>query len=72
MKLILDRCEKFFGQWGVLVVVGCQCIDVGNFLIEPAFAGPDLPNAFKQFIEVVLAKYRLALLEPVVNPARIP
>ena len=31
-------------------------VDVGNLLIEAAFGGPDVPDAFEQLVEIVCAE----------------
>lgn len=35
------------------VVVHRQFVDVSDFLVKPFFAGPDVPNPFQQFVEIV-------------------
>lgn len=66
MELVLDGGEKFPGDGGLGVVIDRSGVDVGDFLVKPPLAGPDLPDAFQQFLEIVSAKDLPALLQALV------
>ena len=64
MKFILHsfvKCHRDF-SFGVIINAAFR-INVGNLLIEPAFAHPDFPNPLQQFVEIILAKKLFTLLK---------
>ena len=57
MQLVLhEGVECFRGLAVFVIVVAALLKHIGNFLVSPALAGPDLPDAFQQFIKVIFAK----------------
>jgi hypothetical protein len=52
-SLFLDGGEELAGGGMVAVVVDAGGEEVGDLLVEEAFAGADVADAFEQFIEVV-------------------
>ena len=54
--LVLDRLEESLGDFGVGIVVYAGGVDVGDFLVEEAFAGADIPDAGQEFVEVIGAE----------------
>jgi len=47
----------------VFFIIGAQSIQVGDFLIKPAFAGTDVSDPFEQLVKIVLTKI-FALFQP--------
>ena len=67
METIFNHRIEFVCCWGVLVIVyATLCIYIRNFLPNPTFTCTDGTDSFKQLLKVVLPKYSLSLLQPVI------
>ena len=56
MQLVLYRGKEVAGYRSRAIIVDGQGVDIGNLLIESSLTSANLSNAFKKFIEIVLAK----------------
>ena len=67
MGTILNHRIEIVCCWGVLVIVyATLCIYIRNFLPNPTFTCTDGTDSFKQLLKVILPKYSLSLLQPVI------
>ena len=67
MQLVLYRCKEAASNLSILVVVDrTLSVDIGDLLIEPAFAGANVADAFKHLVEVILTKEILRILQTLV------
>ncbi len=53
VDFVLDGGEELLGGLGVRGVVDAGGVDVEDFLVEAAFGGADVADAFEEFVEVV-------------------
>ena len=68
MELVLhEGVERFRGLAVFIIVVAALLKHIGNFLVSPALAGPDLPDALQQFIKVIFAKWPTILHQFIVE-----
>lgn len=56
-QLVLYRFEKILGDWAFVVIVHREGENLFDFLIDPLFAGPDIPNTLQQLVKVVRTKF---------------
>ena len=66
MQLVLHGGEEILRQRRTGVVIDREGVNIGDFLVEAAFAGPNLADALQQFVEIVLAEDLLALFQPLI------
>ena len=67
MKLILNLSKESPRDRRILVVVHRALrVDVGDLLVEPALARTNVFDAFEHFVEVVLAKKIIGILQTLV------
>ena len=56
MKLVLHCREEGLRRIRVSVVVHGSGIDIGDLLVKPPFAGPNLPDLSQQVVKVLLTE----------------
>ena len=66
VQLVLHGGEELLGHRRVRAVIHRQGVDVRDLLVKSPFAGPNLPDALQQFVEVILSEDLLALFQPFV------
>ena len=61
----MDGSEKLFGNFFICIIVGAALsVNIGDFLVEPAFTGADITDTRQLLFKIVLAKNVVGVFQP--------
>jgi hypothetical protein len=63
-SLFCTVAKKYSCYRCISIIIGGKSVDVGDLLVKPSFACPDIPYPFKELLEIISSEDSVPLFQP--------